>query len=73
EVIPLANTSDMVVLSVNLESTLLSNVEDTIEKLNLRNEIPLTYVMNMDQKVETLTYYSDYFIVPQSRTAKPAV
>jgi Mrp family chromosome partitioning ATPase len=73
EVIPLANTSDMVVLSVNLESTLLSNVEDTIEKLNLRNEIPLAYVMNMDQKVETLTYYSDYFIVPQSRTAKPAV
>ncbi|MGZ3721042.1 MAG: AAA family ATPase, partial [Bdellovibrionota bacterium] len=72
EVIPIANASDMVMLSVNLDTTILSNVEDTIEKLNLRDKVPLAYVLNMDSAAESFSYYSDYFILPQ-RPVKTAV
>jgi len=72
EVIPLANASDMVMLSVNLDTTILSNVEDTIEKLNLRDKVPLAYALNMDSAAESFSYYSDYFILPQ-RPVKTAV
>lgn len=65
--IPLANHADMVILSVNLATTKMTSVEETMEKLNLRDKIPLAYVLNMDSSAETYSYYSDYFILPQAR------